>query len=239
MEYYSDNRLSASKLKGYLQHDASVAHWMETHPSPSTDAMRLGTALHLMMEKKEPIISPHKDFRKKEAREWKRDNPDFLKESEYEEVKAWQTSILNTLGGERPYLWECWDKGEYEKEFFTDTHKAKIDCIHDGVIADWKTCVETSREGLMRSVWRHHWALQCAHYLDMAKAREFNFVVVSKTAPHPIWILHCTSEFIEYGRSLKAKAEKIRSDFLAGNSDSFVKMAPPPWADSQEEDVQW
>lgn len=235
MNYYDNPKLSASKLKAYLSHDPAIAYWAETHPTPETEALKLGKALHTVMERKELVVSPYDNYRTKEAQAWRDANPEALKAEEAATVENWKTSILNHLGGRYPGLWAVWSLGEYEKEFFSDTHKAKLDCISgNGICLDWKTTADTNIEKVIMSAWRYHWALQAAHYIYMAKAKEFHFVVVSKTEPHPVWVLTCSPAFIEYGRALTKKAEKIRSDYLAG-CRSDVRLDPPPWAKSESD----
>jgi hypothetical protein len=228
-DYYKDQRLSASKLKAYLQHDPEIAHHLETNPTPSTDALRLGSALHLLMEKKNPIVSPYDAFRTKEAKMWKKDNPYFLKASEITEVDAWQSSILNTMSKECPRLMACWENGEYEKEYYTATHKAKVDCINNGILLDWKTGIFTSADQALKAAWNYDWALQAYIYKLLSDSMEFHFVAVSKTKPYPCYILSCTPDFFEYGEKLFNKAMAARDSFVSGKCKRVIKLAPPSW----------
>jgi len=241
-DYYQDPRLSASKLKNYLQHDPAIAHHMETAPSFSTsDALRHGTALHAMMEGQTVTVSPHDSFRTKEAKAWKAEHPDFLTASEFETIEHWHNSVIDTLMTKHERLYNAYKAGEYEKEFFTDTHKAKLDCIHDGIICDWKSSRHTNGHDVVREFQRYGAALQAAHYADISGASEFHFVVVSKTAPYPCWVLTCSEATLEYGRQLRSKAETIRSDYMNGLGGDALVLDPPAWASQGEDDeaVEW
>jgi len=242
-DYYTDPRLSASKLKAYLQHDSVIAHHMETNPSTSTsDALRYGTALHALMEGQSVTVSPHDAFRTKEAKAWKAENPDFLKAEEFAMVEAWHNSVIDTLMTKHERLYNAYKSGEYEKEFFTDTHKAKLDCIHDGIVLDWKSCVQTERSQIVRSAWNYNWALQAYIYKWISGASEFHFICVSKTAPHPVFVLSCTDELFAHGKRLFDKAMKAREDFLLGSSEPEVNFDAPPWGSQgsdEDEKVDW
>jgi hypothetical protein len=228
--YHQDKRLSASKLKNYLQHDARIAHHLETHPTESTEAMRLGTALHAMLEGQPLTVSPYAEYRTNEAKAWRDSHPEALKESEAEQVRAWHNAILTEL--ERVDLLDVYRMSDKEVEFFSNTHKAKVDAFdqHSGIILDYKTSACTSFRDLERDMQRYCWPLQAAHYLDMSKASRFIFVVVCKSAPYPVWIVECSPDAITYGRSLCQKAEAIRAEYLAGNQPGIVMMDAPAWA---------
>jgi len=238
--YYNDNRLSASKLKAYLAHDPAIAHWMETHSGPPSEALIMGTALHSVMEGKELVVSPFESYRTKEAKEWKANNPDAIRADDAKLVEAWKTSILNHLGGHQPALWYVWKNGEYEKEFFNDTHKCKVDVIHEGILLDWKTTRHTKADDVIREYQRYGAALQAAHYVDMADAHEFHFIVVSKTEPFPVWVVTCSDAFLDYGRKLRSQCEEIRERFLAKEHQDVLTLDPPPWVGKQDtfEDVE-
>ena len=238
MTYHQDPRLSASKLKNYLQHDARIAHHLETHPTDSTEAMKLGTALHLLMEGRYPLVSHFTEYRTNEAKAWRDAHPEALKAHELEQVIAWHDAILREL--ERVGLLDSYRMSDKEVEFFTDTHKAKLDAwdCDSGIVMDWKTTACTSFRDLERDMQRYCWSLQSAHYLDMSKASRFIFVVVCKSAPYPVWIVECSPQAIAYGRMLICKAETIRAEYLAGNQPGIVVMEAPGWAVRPEEEVE-
>ena len=234
-DYYADERLSASKLKNYITHDPAIAYWMETNQSSTSDALRYGTALHTLMEGQPLEISPHDSYRTKEAKEYKANHPNALKLEEAQMVTNWRTAIENHLGGHHPYLWDCWQKGQYEVEYFTKTHKAKVDCIHDGVLLDWKTTRHTRAEEVIREYQRYGAAIQASLYLDLSRAKEFHFVVVSKVEPHPVWVLTCSERLLSYGRDLRKQAEEAREQFLSSGTYGAWMLEPPPWVASEED----
>jgi len=175
-------------------------------------------------------VSPHDSFRTKEAKAWKAQNPEYLTVKEYDMITHWHNSVIETLMTRHEALYNAYKVGEYEKEFYTDTHKAKVDCISGGVILDWKTCAKTNAHDVVREFQRYGAALQAAHYTDIAGAAEFHFVVVSKTEPYPCWVLTCSESTLAYGLELRFKAENIRADYLNGCGGDSIVLDPPAWA---------
>jgi hypothetical protein len=237
MTYHQDPRLSASKLKAYLQHDPAVAHYMDAHPTPPTDAMRMGTALHALMEGQQLTISPFTEYRTNEAKAWRDAHPEALKQSEANEVLAWQQAIMGELYQQD--LLDVYGRSQSEVEIYNDRFKAKIDALCDDIVLDWKTSACTNLQQLYREMHANHWHLQASHYVEMAKAKRFIFVVVSKVAPHPVWCVEVSHNGLEYGQTLKRRALALRDSYLLGERGGIVDLDAPSWARLDDSEVEF
>jgi len=214
--YYEDERMSASRMKSYHSYDPAIAYHQETAPLVSSDPLRLGSALHLLMEGKyKPEVSPHDTFRTKEARSYRDAHPEAITKAQYAEVQNWYQSMMGELLKHPEYA-TAHREGTHEAEYYTEKFKARVDLIHGPLILDWKTTRHTHIRDVIREYRWNGSALQAAHYLDMSGADRFVFVIVSKTPPYPVWILPCEPEFIEYGLSLREQALTYREEYLKG-----------------------
>lgn len=235
-EYRKDPRLNASSLKLFLDHDPEVAHHKIKHPEPPTDAMNLGTLVHGLLELDGDVppefsVSPYADFRKKEAKEWKADMESAGKtivkhDTMMQAVAMWQAVQLKA----QPDVWfmvECSERRE--ESFYTDKYKALLDVVSsNGKIGiDYKTTGSTSLHKWKRDAINYGYALQAAHYMEVANLEAFYFLVVSSVAPHPVWTVKCSPSFIRFGQQQRNEALALFHKPI--NDNNVDSLDAPPW----------
>ena len=91
--------------------------------------------------------------------------------------------------------------------------KSKLDMVYKkSTVYDIKTTTCGSKEAFEKSAEKYGYDRQAAFYLDSVGAKNFVFVVLSKTKKDTIFIVTCTKEFIEQGRKKYKKLLKVWSD---------------------------
>ena len=228
-KYRKDPRLNASTLKMWLG-DPRVAYYGETNPQTDTRSLSLGRAVHKVLEHKMDrnclTVSPYDSYRTKDARAWRDANPDALKQSEADEAYAIAEAVYESLEGQ---ILDDYENGEHEKDMYTETKKALMDLVCEGRGYDWKTTSSTDLKGVIRDFDKYGYHLQAAHYLDVGDLESFTFVVVSVVAPHPVWIMTCSADYLEYGRDAVTRAETARSSYVPDDSAMTHTLEAPHW----------
>ena len=91
--------------------------------------------------------------------------------------------------------------------------KCKLDMVYkNSTIYDIKTTTCRTVEAFEKSAEKYGYDRQAAFYLDSVGAKNFVFVVLSKTKKNGIFIIPCTKEFIEQGRKKYKKLSKNWSE---------------------------
>ena len=219
-EYRRNPRLNVSTLKLYIQNEASIAYAMELEPNEPSEAMKLGTAVHKLIETNLQYripVSPFENFRTKEAQTWKASHPDAMKEEDAMQALSMASRVLGAFPDLR-----C---GSFEVPCYNDHNKALVDYISKDVrySLDWKTTSATTLDQFRRDANKYLFEMQAAWYMPLAHAQDFYFVGISTAKPHPLFILHACHASLNHGRLLCKKAERIRSEYIAALNNQAEK----------------
>lgn len=240
--YRADPRINASKLKlfaGDFFEPMNAINGLKNPMVPS-DAMKLGTLVHAIVEHKGALslvtkdipISPYKDFRKKEAQIWKKENPDYMTEELLEKASIMAQRIMDITP-------ECLgEDARMEIDYYTDEYKALLDCVIGDHGFDWKTTSATNARQWERDANNYHYALQAYHYKTVAELEEFSFVAVSSIAPYPVWRFKCTPEYLAYGKYLWDKALERYNKYKDAEitvDHTEIALSAPNWFQPEEE----
>lgn len=188
--------------------------------------MELGTVVHTMLL--EPLktsevcaVAPYDDFRKKEAREWKRSaeaaGKIILKPDEHSLCVAMRDSMANTFGHllsqpgpvEEPILWV-----DRESEIHCKCKPDKIVEVNDETwVLDVKTTSDATPQAFRKSCENFGYWLQDAHYragVERVAASPvlFVFLVVQNC-----WPYHSAAYTLD--KESQAKADEMRAELLA------------------------
>ena len=91
--------------------------------------------------------------------------------------------------------------------------KSKLDIVYKNkTVYDIKTTTCGTIQAFAKTAESYGYDRQAAFYLDSVGAKNFVFVVLSKTKKDTIFIVTCTKEFIEQGRKKYKKLLKTWSD---------------------------
>ena len=193
-DYHAIKALSKSGLDQLAKSPAHYAHWLQNPNTEPTEAMRIGTAVHMA------VLEPEK-FRLKYAL--------FSGDRRTKDGKAAYEALLST--GVEPLNADAWEQingiaasvrshpwwienvtdSETEVSFFDlfdgiDV-KARMDGITARHIIDLKTTSDASPAGFAKSVanFRYHW--QAAWYQQFVDL-PFVFIAVEKEPPYAVGI---------------------------------------------------
>ena len=210
-EYRRNPRLNVSTLKLYIQNEASIAYAMEMEPNEPSEAMKLGTAVHKLIETNLQYmipVSPFENFRTKEAQIWKANNPDAMKEEEVLQALSMASRVIDAF----PDL----QTGSFEVPCYDEKYKALVDYISkDGRYSlDWKTTSATTLDQFRRDANKYLFEMQAAWYMPLAHAQDFYFVGISTAKPHPLFVLKACHASLNHGRILCKRAEQIRAEYI-------------------------
>jgi hypothetical protein len=226
-KYRKDPRINQSSLKMFLQHDPAIARHMLAQPSKGSEAMKLGTLVHAIIELQGQLpcdfeTSPYDSYRTKEAREWKKEKEasgvTIVTTAVMDQAQAMARSVLDDTPGHLKKLINN-PASLREQEYYDANYKALLDLVSPcGTIGvDYKTTAETSLEGFKWSAKKYMYHLQAYHYTKLANLKDFYYVAVSSVAPYPVWCLRCSDEFIDRGEALWLEAV----DRMNGEGDDF------------------
>ncbi len=154
------------------------------------------------------IVCPYDSFRTNEAKQWKEDNPDFIKRSEVDAVNKMRDAVhdadvhawLKDGEAERTYEWDDPETGA--------PCKCRVDWItSDGkTVVDLKTTNDASERGFISSARKFRYDVQSAFYLDGieeatgVRPERFVFMCVEKEAPYAVGLYEIDSESVELAR---------------------------------------
>lgn len=247
-KYRQDQRINASKLKYFAgdNFEPMMALDKIRNPSPPSDAMKLGTLVHLFVEHKLSLpmvtnqikVSPYENFRKKEAQEWKKENPDYYTSAQLDQALDMARQIIKVTPEAKS------DKAIMEQDFYKGEYKALLDCVIDGVGYDWKTTSATDAHQWIRDANNYHYALQAYHYQMVADLKEFEFCAVSSIKPYPVWRFKCTPEYLEYGKHLWDQAVERFNRYIDAEiepSYEVISLDAPRWfnPDEKKDSFEW
>lgn len=240
--------VSKSMLWQFIQ---SPYKWYHGQGFQTTDAMDFGSLVHCLCFTPDDvdnqyIVAPYADFRKVEAREWRREQEStgltVVKEEDMLKAENMREHIM-----ESEYVWSL-GVCDYEVAAFgkiQDTIiKGMIDIVphSDAKLVDLKTTKSIgSKWELQRKVANMGYHAQAALYLDLynnatgEKRNQFEFVFVETDDPHEMAVVSLTPNFIEKGRTAylgavnrwqRCVADKVFPPALEG----IVELDAPDYA---------
>jgi hypothetical protein len=260
--YESWPGINFSRLK-HFQHPPAKARYLLAHPPPPTEAMELGTALHLAILEpdrfgEDYVCAPHADRRSKEGKQtwaaFEEANPDklILARADYEACLAMRDAIWAADSDARAILQA--QPGWNELSFtWTDGETglaAKARCdrmarwnMAGTVVMDVKTARSAAEAEFARDVARFHYAGQAAYYLDglasLAPApRRWLWLVIEKDPPYLHQLFEPEDRLMEQGRRsyrrwLAAYKLATETDQWPGYPNGISPIDVPRW--EQEE----
>ena len=212
--YYEDREyVSNSMLSNISVSPEYFKHMYDNQQSP-TPAMKLGSAIHMMIL--EPMkftqhyaIQPKFDKRTKQG---KIDSAEFEKQNQFKTIISESDYALCEqicfTAMRDDTVSKLLQNGEAEK-IITWTNKSydvkckgMLDYHRDNMIIDIKTTKDCSYNGFMKSMRQYKYHKQAAFYMDAVKADRFFIIAIEKTAPFAINIFELGDDMIEEGRDM-------------------------------------
>lgn len=217
-DYLNFSAASASTLKEMAKSPRHCWYKKINPPSP-TEAMRFGTAVHIMLldhasEHSRIAVLPNSINRRTKIGKQQYESfmyqnqdkiiikPEQLESLELilESVKSHEAAAKLLEGGqsELSIFWR-----DEETQF---PCKARADLIHNnGVVVDVKTTRDASEQEFQRQAYKLKYHLQAAWYIDgisqYEKVTSFTFVCVETEPPYGVAVYTYDDEAIEYGRN--------------------------------------
>jgi hypothetical protein len=218
--YFKLPGVSQSSLQ-WLAHSPAYFKWRKENPEPPTDAMKLGSAVHMAVLEPERFeqryaVLPEGDGRTKEVREARArailDNPgkDFLKADDFE--LCYQISSAVHAHSQASQLIE---NGQHEQKMLWVDHETGLVCrgIVDSIVSaspmDIIVDVKTTRSALPREFERAAFSgmyyLQAAMYVTgyeeiTGSEPRFMWIAVEKEPPFEVVVYEADSLLLEYGK---------------------------------------
>jgi len=208
-EFINDKRISQSRLKKFsgdeYNFDMEQSVYDLTAPYKTSSAFDFGKFFHSILEhagqydETEFAVAPIDDGRKKEYKDFVKDNPSMTI------VKPAEVEMANTMFAklkmEQPEIIRHIIEGKPEQIYYTDELKAMVDLRYDDIIYDWKTVDKITVKELRMACSRFDYDVQAYHYLECSKAKTMKFVFFKKTPPYQIRVYTCEPEFIQRGKA--------------------------------------
>lgn len=248
--------LGSSSLKAMAK---SMGHfdYERNNPSPETDETRLGTALHTLVMEPEKfdkiaVLSPHDEYRTKEARAWRDEQYAAgiipLKSEAWGDVQRWRDALLNHRSASA--LLKPGDDVLVESTIIFDAFgvrgKARPDVFRarDGIIVDVKTTkceteAEWDREVANTKMFFQPWWYGLAAETTDAAPSRWVWAVVSKERPNAVWCREASPAWIDIGRRegvalLERYKACVEADVWPLSSDGIEVSEPPAWLVKKE-----
>jgi len=255
-EYHQLPGVSQSMLK--TLRDLSPAHlkWQMDHPSPSTPAQILGSAVHdcvLLPELFETawVRNVEGDGRTKAVKEARAalaaEHPEatVLSASDHDTCLAIRDAIAAHPKARQLLIGDAEQSALWIDEPTGVLARGRFDLLghKTGTIVDLKTTRCAARDPFHRDIWNYGYHIQAAHYLGGAKAlglpfRNFAFVAIEKDPPYGVALYELSIEAIQDGTRelrplLDRYAECLESDTWPGYSENVEVIDIPVWAPRQ------
>jgi hypothetical protein len=137
---------------------------------------------------------------------------------------------------------------EREKIFtFDGKYKAQIDCYHQDMILDWKTCAQISRcciDGMKYGhlIQAYHYAM-CVHQtkdIDTLMQIPFVFAYVSISAPYEALFFEVTEEQMRYGQKqwehaiIKMQSSEVDKKYPNANNNEILPYVGKVYLDDDD-----
>lgn len=252
--YHSVDAMSASRLR-ILDRSTSL-HLAHSIANPSdSPALAVGRALHCRvltphLYLRDFVVAPAVDRRTKEGKATyeafiaSAGSKTVLTAEQNEEVVAMANAIAANPDAS---MIVSGLSGDPEVSMFAQiggvTAKARMDRIVEAngerIIVDVKTTASSaSKSEFERTIWNFGYGVQCAFYLEMARAcgfpaQHFVFVVVEKTAPYATAVYRFSDEIANAFRPRMLELVAQYKQYLAEGPRGYegvTEIGIPPWA---------
>lgn len=252
--YHSFDAMSASRLR-ILDRSTSL-HLAHSIANPSdSPALAVGRALHCKvltphLYLRDFVVAPSVDRRTKEGKATYESfvasvgNKTVLTADQAEEVSAMAAAIAANPDA-RMVVSDL--NGSAEVSLFAEIDgvraKSRFDRLvevnGERIIVDVKTTASSaSKSEFERTIWNFGYGVQCAFYLEMARAcgvpaQHFVFVVVEKTAPYATAVYRFSDEIAEAFRPRMLELVAQYKAYLAEGPRGYegvTEIGIPAWA---------
>ncbi len=191
-------------------------HFACENQSPDTQALKIGRAIHTAVLQPDLFsmdyaAAPDVDKRTKEGKEIyaefliQSEGKEILSANDYQEVFSIAESVRNCKEAEELLVGCISEKPLFWKHEETGLDcKCRVDAMRQGIMIDLKTSSDASTKAFTRDAMKYGYDVQAAHYIDSyhSLSGEFPtwfFIVVEKSPPYAVNVLHADSGFIDYG----------------------------------------
>ena len=243
-DYHSGPGISKSMLDVYNNCPVDYEwFYLKRNQRTETDAMRLGTALHMAILEPEKfsetyVVAPNC---RKNSKEWKafeseHEGKIILKEDEYKQISAMGYSV-----GAHTYASMLLLEGKAECSAYSEDQdtglllRCRPDFLNKrNIVVDLKTTVNASSGAFSSSVYKYRYHVQQAFYMDVLESLGidvdvFCFLVVEKTPPHKVAIYTLSDRAISLGRELYKKNLSDLKCCLDSNSWPGLQKSSEDW----------
>jgi exodeoxyribonuclease VIII len=229
--YYNDKSFVSNSMLNKMNENQQLFYeWINgTYEYPSTNALDIGTAIHLAILEPEKIessffFSQSNDGRTKEFKNDVEDNPDkiVLKASDWQMLSGMRDAFLR-----RKMLSDIVSKSSVE-QIATKTIngvacKGKADIIYDSIGkrigVDYKT-TSSSIDDFLWTASKYNYDRQAWMYMQLFDLEEFWFIVQEKYYPFRPAVIVCGNEFLQSGSNkLDRDLDNYKKFFLDGEYD--------------------
>lgn len=252
-QYHAIEALSATGSKKLLR---SPAHYLleRKKPSKATDAMKVGTAVHLGVLEPHlfetgvvemPAFNARSSIERAERDKWLADRPGVLAldADTLGQVHATVDAIRShpgaqrLLAGGRAEVSLQWRDARYDVPC-----KSRVDLLReDGGMVDVKTCEDASPEAFQRTIASYLYHLQAAFYMTGAEhlfhttPPFFAFIAAEKQPPYGVACYVLDADAILVGQrhvetALRRYRECIDAGAFPAYSDLIETISVPKWA---------
>lgn len=253
-DYHAHDSLGSSSLKQILQTKAHFKAYKEGLIEFSSKAFDIGTAAHSAVLEKDFAGYVEGPDVNKNTKIWKAfvaENPEkiVLKPSEMKDIKGmFDAFFANELA--RKILKD----GQPEVSYFTELNglevKARLDFFiehgDESYIVDYKTAQSATPREFMNAVFRYHYDLSAAHYMNVVeevtgkRPKDFIWIVQEKTAPYAINIFRASDDVIYNGnikceKAMKRILEAKESGSYPAYEEKITEIELPEWAVETED----
>lgn len=245
--YFDIPAMSNSALKEFKK---SPKHyqWYLDNPTVATEAMRLGTAAHILILEADKFKShynildlnerPDKDMTMgaKANKVWLNEFNDLTAKEDKEVITIEQFECVERMRDAvhenefaRDLLLDA--QNEFEKVILWEENeikcKGKVDIKNPAFKVDLKTTTDASAGAFQRAVWNMEYYRQAGMYTDGYGSRvPFFFIAVEKTAPFGVAVYKCSEDLIDYGiQEYKDLIAQYKACLESGNWPGYEKDA--------------
>lgn len=259
-EYHASPGVSNSMFKDFLPPNAPALyagrHVFKTIPKKTSSAMEIGSQFHEYMLEAGRVIEIPEDVLaidgKKAGKPWhafrsENAGKTLLKASELVDFKGMRESLLA-----EPKARAILEGGETETNIrWTDDEtglllRARLDKMHDIVIADLKTTTSVHSEKFAVDTLRFGYHRQTVWYAEAVEELTgellpFVFVAVEKSPPYSVQVIELGDTFTEIAKEQITKYRPLLAKCLETGvwelptHGIIITVEPPRWAAYQDE----
>lgn len=257
-EYRAHPGVNHSTLK-YFARGAAHANLVQKKKVKETDAMRLGTLVHLMvlephLVEEQVAVTPEVNRRTKAGKEELAKFRDQNKgrmtytADEYAQAEAMAESARSHPAAKA--LLDDLAYAEVERYWRDDVFGIECKCKIDGVttgrrMLDVKTTIDASPSAFSRAIFNNYYHTQAAWYMfgngvsQGPPAESYSIIAIEKTEPFDVVVYDLSKQSVDLG--MKQVMEWLRDYHYAKKNDTWVShpkevlVEPPPWLLSKEQ----